>query len=503
MPEKFTAVLVYGRLPLVFAGMLCAVAVMWTRSPFLYTLGAGLLFVSMGLDWIDGWFASRFRPHATLDPIAERVMDKFVYSLIFPLVAVGMMWRLHFDSVQDPEKGLLHAIFVLLVCVSVLLRDNFASFMRGFAERRGREPELREFTRLRTIVAAPVGALLYARAFYVGGNFAIPFYPWISWLGNLPVHIFFVIEILLLIINFGSIAGYCRKYGSVCLETLCSGDENLRRRILGVFPNLLTVMNALMGVLAVVFARQGQISEAYLMLIGAAVFDKLDGALARRLGLTEPSPETPPPRPLNLGSMLDDLADAVSFCIAPAWIFHMVVSGTSSHILAPMPAAAIAVFYALTGILRLVYYTLDRQPIPGFFKGMPAPAAALLVTAPMIVLHQSHGYAPAEQFWAIVCVSVMGLAGILMSLYPVRYLHLGRFMDRYPWIARLTAGLIVLFSFTPYFGHAALIYMLAYSASPLLIRPPKAKTTPAESPENRQPAVTSSSSHDGQWTRRL
>jgi hypothetical protein len=31
--------------------------------------------------------------------------------------------------------------------------------------------------------------------------------------------------------------------------------------------------------------------EAYLMLIGAATFDKLDGALARRLGLTEPLPE--------------------------------------------------------------------------------------------------------------------------------------------------------------------------------------------------------------------
>ena len=98
----------------------------------------------------------------------------------------------------------------------------------------------------------------------------------------------FIIEILFLIINFGSIAGYCRKYGTYCLDELCLGDIILRRRILSIFPNALTVMNAMMGLLAVFFAGQGKMTESYLLLIGAAVFDKLDGAMARKLGLTEP-----------------------------------------------------------------------------------------------------------------------------------------------------------------------------------------------------------------------
>ena len=101
----------------------------------------------------------------------------------------------------------------------------------------------------------------------------------------------FFIEILFLIINLGSIAGYCRKYGTLCLDELCLGDAVLRRRILAIFPNALTVMNAMMGLIAVFFAYQGRIRESYLMIIGAATFDKLDGALARRLGLTEPLPE--------------------------------------------------------------------------------------------------------------------------------------------------------------------------------------------------------------------
>jgi CDP-diacylglycerol---serine O-phosphatidyltransferase len=33
-----------------------------------YTLGVSLLLVSMTFDLIDGWFAARFRPNATLAP---------------------------------------------------------------------------------------------------------------------------------------------------------------------------------------------------------------------------------------------------------------------------------------------------------------------------------------------------------------------------------------------------------------------------------------------------
>ncbi|MBP1726656.1 MAG: pssA, partial [Deltaproteobacteria bacterium] len=193
LSKKVTALLVYGRPPLVFGGMICAVAVMWTRSPVLYTLGVTLLFISMTFDLVDGWFAARFEPHPTLAHLADRLMDKIVYSIIFPLVAAGMMWRLITISPNLNKGELLHAILVLLLCVTVLIRDNFAHFMRGFAT--GPEPEYAEFTRLRTIVAAPVGALLYAHAFYIPEGPASQIYFWISKLATLPLRTLFVIEI--------------------------------------------------------------------------------------------------------------------------------------------------------------------------------------------------------------------------------------------------------------------------------------------------------------------
>jgi CDP-diacylglycerol--serine O-phosphatidyltransferase len=468
--QKITALFVYGRPPLVFAGMMCALAVIWKQNPILYTIGVVLLFISMSFDLVDGWFAARFELHPKLAPLADRLMDKLVYSIIFPLVAVGVMWRVHFSSPNPTRAEVLHAILVLLLTVTVLIRDNFAHFMRGFAIRKDQEPEYKEFTRLRTIVAAPVGALLYAYAFYVPEGPPSKIYFWISWLGNLPLRGLFFIEIIFLIINFGSIAGYVRKYGPLCLDELCLGNESLRRRILAFFPNALTLMNAMMGLLAVFFAYQERIREASLFLIGAALFDKLDGAVARKLGLTEPQLDSEQKKAINFGSLLDDISDAVSFCVAPAWIFYITLSGYPDPLLQKLPVGLIAWLYALMGIARLVYFTLDKSPVPGFFKGMPTTAAALLVISGLIIFGQAVNDASDwTRFWGIFSFGLLILAAVLMNCYPIRYLHLGRFMSRHPWFGRGT--LIVIISvFTPYYGQACLIYMLLYTLSPIITR---------------------------------
>jgi CDP-diacylglycerol--serine O-phosphatidyltransferase len=468
IPQKITALFVYGRPPLVFAGMICAIAVIWTQSPILYTIGVVLLFISMSFDLVDGWFAARFELNPRMAQLADRLMDKVVYSIIFPLVAVGVMWRVHFAS-PNPSKGeILHALLVLLLAVTVLIRDNFAHFMRGFAIRKDQEPEYKEFTRLRTIVAAPVGALLYAYAFYVPEGPPSNIYFWISWLGNLPLRGLFFIEIIFLIINFGSIAGYVRKYGTLCLDELCLGNEQMRRRILAFFPNALTVMNAMMGLLAVFFAYQGRIREASLFLIGAALFDKLDGAVARKLGLTERLDEEKPKKAINFGGLLDDISDTVSFCIAPAWIFYITLSNYSDPVIQQLPLGWIAWLYAVMGIGRLIYFTLDKSPILGFFKGMPTTAAALLVMSGLTIFSQAVKDASDwARFWGIFSFSLIILSAVMMNLYPLRYLHLGRFMGRHPWFGRGT--LIVIGSvFTPYFGQACLIYMFLYALSPII-----------------------------------
>lgn len=484
--KRIAMLLVYGRPPLVFAAMICAIGVMLTRHPLLYSAGALLLLASMAFDLVDGWFAARFSHDTSFAQLADRIMDRIVYSIIFPLVAVGMMWRLLYADPDYSRLELLHAIVVLLLCVTVLIRDNFARFMRDFAIRFGEEPGLHELNRLRTIVAAPLGFLLYVHAFYVPlSGAAAGLYEPLTWLGNLHVRDFFVVEIIFLIINFGSIAAYCRKYGNYCLDELCEGDELLRRRILAVFPNALTVMNAMMGLLAVFFAYQGKITESYLLLIGACIFDKLDGAMARKLGLTEPLPGTSHMRNITLGGVLDDIADGVSFCIAPAWIFYICLSRYPEAGLIDLSPAIASLVYVGAGFGRLLYFTLDRHPIPGFFKGMPTPAAALLVVSPLLILTRADvAGTDYGSFLAVFTFCLMLFSAFLMNLYPVRYLHIGRFMDRNPWFTWVNLLLMLGFVFTPYFGYLVFFQMVVYTLSPFVTWQIDQQTAAMESRKN-------------------
>jgi len=467
---NFAAFLVYGRPPMVFAGMISAISVMLDRNPFVYYIGVIFLLAAMILDLIDGWFAARFRPQAKLSHLADRIMDKVVYSMVFPMVAVGMMWRYQsLPQNSDFRLEMLHVVFVFVLCVTVLMRDNFAHFMRNFSLRKGDEEEMKEVSRLRTMVAAPIGVALYIHAFYVPGGPDSSLYSWISWFGAIPIQQLFFLEITLLIINFGSIAGYCRKYGTVCLDELCFNDESLRRRILAVFPNALTVMNALMGVLAILFAYRGRVQEAYLILLGAGFFDKLDGALARKLGLTTPLPSAKQKKfNITLGSVLDDISDTVSFCIAPAVIFYLLMSQVQDKSIQDLPYGWISIMYVSLGITRLVLFILDQKSIPGFFKGLPVPGAALFVAAPFIMLANDISENSSGMiFWARFCFLLMIIASILMISFPIRYMHIGRLMSRSRKFLFFTILLIIVFAFTPFFGHVALTYLMLYVFSPI------------------------------------
>src|SRR3989339_1385406 len=167
VPQRIAAVLVYGRAPLVFAGMVFAVGVMWTHNPRLYVSGVICFLVSMCFDLVDRWFSTRFGQNFKLTDLADRLMDKLVYSIIFPLLTAGAMWRLLEVSPEYTRTELLHAILILFLCIAVLVRDNFSQFMRKFSCKSPEKSEEAQYTMLRQIVAAPVGALLYIHIFYI------------------------------------------------------------------------------------------------------------------------------------------------------------------------------------------------------------------------------------------------------------------------------------------------------------------------------------------------
>ncbi len=141
---------------------------------------------------------------------------------------------------------------------------------------------------------------------------------------------------------------------------------NRPRLTRSVIPNLFTSMNMFCGFLSVINASEGKfVYSAWLILI-AAVFDALDGAMAR---LTNSSSE--------LGVELDSLSDVISFGAAPSFLIYQTYLHNFNSI-----GVVIASCLMIAGGFRLARFNIQ---LVGFdkthFKGLPIPSSAGTIAA--------------------------------------------------------------------------------------------------------------------------
>ena len=133
-------------------------------------------------------------------------------------------------------------------------------------------------------------------------------------------------------------------------------------------PNLLTCFNLVSGCIAVIMALRGEVAFATLWIIIAAVFDFLDGFVARLLKAYSP-----------MGKELDSLADVVSFGVAPGmlvfWMLEQACAGEAFGCLSAYIPFLGFVIPAFSG-LRLAKFNIDTRQATSFI-GMPVPAHAL------------------------------------------------------------------------------------------------------------------------------
>lgn len=152
-----------------------------------------------------------------------------------------------------------------------------------------------------------------------------------------------------------------------------------------LLPNLMTAGNLFCGFTATLKILEGALLQssspdaaadlfhaAIWFILGACIFDLLDGRLARLGGHDSP-----------FGREFDSLADIVSFGVAPALMVYRIV-------LQDFPNACwiIAVIYLVCGALRLARFNvIASNHEPGAaektknFTGFPIPAAAGLIAS--------------------------------------------------------------------------------------------------------------------------
>jgi len=131
-----------------------------------------------------------------------------------------------------------------------------------------------------------------------------------------------------------------------------------------VIPNLFTAMNMFSGFFSIISASQGNFIYAGWLIIIAAIFDTLDGVMAR---LTKSSSE--------LGVQLDSLSDVVSFGVAPSFLLYTTYFNQFEAfgvIISSLPMIA--------GGFRLARFNVQLVGFDkSYFTGLPIPSSALTI----------------------------------------------------------------------------------------------------------------------------
>ena len=139
-----------------------------------------------------------------------------------------------------------------------------------------------------------------------------------------------------------------------------------------MLPNALTLLSLCCGATAIRFALSSDWKAAVAAIVCAAVFDTLDGRLARLIHVDG-----------AFGAQLNSLADLVSFGIAPGVLVYM---WTLYH--AHGAGWAFALIFCACSAIRLARFnvesTSDAAP-SAYFSGVPTPAAACLILLPMLL----------------------------------------------------------------------------------------------------------------------
>ncbi|MEX0636108.1 MAG: CDP-diacylglycerol--serine O-phosphatidyltransferase [Ferruginibacter sp.] len=201
-------------------------------------------------------------------------------------------------------------------------------------------------------------------------------------------------------------------------------------------PNIFTLLNLVFGCLAIVCILQNGITIQYsaegsqlidipekiwlasLFIAIAAIIDFLDGFVARLFNVSS-----------EMGKQLDSLADVVSFGVAPSMIMYQFLrmsfareeNGIDISIFWLSPAMLLAA----AGAYRLARFNLDTRKQYGF-KGVPIPAAGLLIAAvPMIYWNSSNEYVQALLLnkWVLYAIIVV-VSGLMISKLPLMALKL-------------------------------------------------------------------------------
>jgi CDP-diacylglycerol--serine O-phosphatidyltransferase len=229
-----------------------------------------------------------------------------------------------------------------------------------------------------------------------------------------------------------------------------------------LIPNVLTLAALCSGLTAIRFALQGEFRLAVIAVIVAAIFDALDGRVARRLGVAS-----------RFGAELDSLSDFLCFGVTPALVLYLasLKDGGALGWIATL-------MFPICSALRLARFNtalVADTPPPAwtgsYFTGVPAPAGALLALVPLVISFEAEAAWPRHP--VVVGVVLVLVGGLMVSRLPTFSFKKGRIPRHLVLPALLVAALTMgVIASSPWIGLSllGLIYLASIPFSGLAYR---------------------------------
>ena len=167
--------------------------------------------------------------------------------------------------------------------------------------------------------------------------------------------------------------------------------ESLRRGVY-LLPNLLTTGGLFAGFYGIVATMNGNYHLAAWFILVSAVFDALDGKVARLTGTTS-----------KFGVEYDSLADLVAFGVAPGLLMYSWALTSFGKF-----GWLAAFLYVVCGALRLARFNVQASTVESkCFVGLPIPAAAGMVASCVLVFYQLGGSGTIKKLSVMLLIYVL------------------------------------------------------------------------------------------------
>ena len=192
-----------------------------------------------------------------------------------------------------------------------------------------------------------------------------------------------------------------------------------------VLPNLITTANMFCGFFAIIQAIKGQYLLAAYAIVAAAVFDLLDGRVARLTRSTS-----------HFGAEYDSLCDLVSFGLAPGILLYLWALQPFGRI-----GWLVSFLFAACGALRLARFNVQAQTHEkAFFQGLPIPMAAGIVASSVLAF--THLELSADRSIWLLLMTIL-LSFVMVSNFRYRSFKDIDLRRRLPF-TYLVAGVLIL-----------------------------------------------------------